>query len=548
MNITLNKYLFLWALVSICSLLHAQKDLPTESVEIIRDFDARLLDSEKIDVPPSLPPVDTTTKRQRYDIPAKTLSIAYPPPRIRPIALQTDAVDKKLYKGFIKAGGGVPSSFYTDVAYNIFAQEKLNIGLNLNHHSASNSGNLENQRFAFSKVSGEGTYYDEKGLAFQGKLGYTSDNVFFYGYNAELEAGDTTSIPKEQVKQTFSIFDASAKVFNGSRTVSDFNYSAGFDFSVMGDASPTAETSLKLSVSGEKWFANAHPFRLNLITDFTRYAATVDSTQKLNNYFLQPNFTYRAQNFRIRVGANVASSDDQFTIFPDLELSANVIGSILTIFVGADGDLKKNNFRNLTNYNPFVSSRVTVKNTRYNSYFVGAKGNIQGITYRGEFAYKDAKDLALFLDTLEANEQYRFRVLYDDATILNIKGTVEAVVEDFKITATLSQNIYTMSEQEKPWHLPALDVNIGLQYATLEEKLKFKGDLFVQNGVPYRDENGEASSLNGLFDINLGVEYSFTDNIGAFANVHNLLNNKRERWYRYPIFGFNALAGIYARF
>ncbi|NJL75931.1 MAG: hypothetical protein HC892_13835 [Saprospiraceae bacterium] len=483
----------------------AQKDLPTESVEIIRNFDARLLDSEKIDIPPSLPPIDTTTKRQRYNIPAKTLSIPYPPPRIRPLALQTDP-QSEAYKGYLKAGGGFPNSFYTDAAYHVFAQEKMNVGLNFNHHSASNSSNLENQRFAYSKVAGEGTFYNEQGLAVNGKLAYTSDNVFFYGYNAELEEGDTTSIPKEQVKQTFSIFDVSAKVFNGTRTAGDINYSAGVDFYTMGDASPTTETGFKLGVTGEKWFANAHPFRLNLITDFTRYSTTTDSSQRLNNYFLQPNFTYRAQNFRIKVGANIASSDDEFSIFPDLELSANVIESILTIFVGADGDLKKNNFRNLTNYNPFLSSRVVIKNTRYNNYYVGAKGSIQGITYRGEFAYKDAQDLALFLDTLEANDQYRFNAIYDDARILNIKGTVETVVEDFKIAATLSQNIYTMEVQEKPWHLPALEVNIGLQYATLENKLRFKAIYsFKWSTLPRR--KGEANTLNGLFDVNLGVEY-----------------------------------------
>jgi hypothetical protein len=40
----------------------------------------------------------------------------------------------------------------------------------------------------------------------------------------------------------------------------------------------------------------------------------------------------------------------------------------------------------------------------------------------------------------------------------------------------------------------------------------------------------------------------FHKNFGAFVDLNNLANNKRERWYLYPQFGLNILAGITARF
>jgi len=46
----------------------------------------------------------------------------------------------------------------------------------------------------------------------------------------------------------------------------------------------------------------------------------------------------------------------------------------------------------------------------------------------------------------------------------------------------------------------------------------------------------------------LGAEYFFSKNIGAFLQVNNLANNRRQRWQNYPTLGLNALVGVTARF
>ncbi|MDZ4681527.1 MAG: hypothetical protein SGI94_13890 [Saprospiraceae bacterium] len=66
--------------------------------------------------------------------------------------------------------------------------------------------------------------------------------------------------------------------------------------------------------------------------------------------------------------------------------------------------------------------------------------------------------------------------------------------------------------------------------------------------MPYLNSNNEADNLNALFDVSVGADYFFTKNIGAFVNIYNLANNRRQRWQRYPTFGLNALFGITARF
>ncbi len=96
--------------------------------------------------------------------------------------------------------------------------------------------------------------------------------------------------------------------------------------------------------------------------------------------------------------------------------------------------------------------------------------------------------------------------------------------------------------------MPALTLNVGAVMRLLEEKLKVRADLFLQNGVPARTTNNESRSLTPLYDVSAGAEYQLTDNIGVFARLNNLLNNRRQRWQHYPVLGMNGLVGLTARF
>jgi hypothetical protein len=82
----------------------------------------------------------------------------------------------------------------------------------------------------------------------------------------------------------------------------------------------------------------------------------------------------------------------------------------------------------------------------------------------------------------------------------------------------------------------------------LEDKLALKSNLYIADDIPFLDENGNSTATNSLFDLNFGAHFYFLENIGAFVEFNNVLNNKRERWYNYPMFGTNFLAGIQARF
>jgi hypothetical protein len=529
-------------------LAQAQPDLPSGQVDIVKSFEARLAEANRVDVAPELPPLDTTTRRLNYQVVAKDVPVEYLPPRIRPLAFRTEK-PPAIYDGYARLGGGFPAAFYGELSYDITKNKEFDFGVDLLRHTANNNGNVENQRFSNNRLGLDGTYYFEQGFAVNGEVGYTSNGVYYYGYNDINEELDTTrfSFTDDEVRQRYNIFDFGFDIFNGERTVGDFNYKAGVDIYLMNDNFAARENGFLLTLAATKWFDERHPLQIELRTDFSSFRDTTKQT--LNNFFLEPSYTYHADAFQLKIGANVTSNDDNFSLFPDIEASANIIEGIVTAYVGVTGTLQKNNFRSLTEYNPFVRTRMEIKNSKFTEYYGGIKGNISGITYQAQAQYRTIDNLALFQLGDPFDSIPRFDVLYDTANVFTLKGTVVVpLFEGLEVTGSLSQSVFSLEREEKPWHLPTFTVNAGARYTTPDRQFALRADLFLENGVPYRNSQGEADNLNALFDVSVGGEYYFSENIGAWLQLNNLAANQRQRWFRYPILGLNVMAGVSARF
>ena len=138
--------------------------------------------------------------------------------------------------------------------------------------------------------------------------------------------------------------------------------------------------------------------------------------------------------------------------------------------------------------------------------------------------------------------------------MFNVQGTVKlSPIKNLTITGTLSQNVFESdstdaSPETHVWGLPEIEGNFGAVYSLLEGKASLKASLHTADKISFLDEAGNPGKSKALLDLSIGGSYYFTKNIGAFLDINNVLNNKRERWYRYPTVGLNFLAGIVARF
>ncbi len=535
-----HKLVFLTLALLFSQVAIAQPDLPDDEVEVIKDFEARLADSEKLELTPELPPSDTTAKNLTYQVPVKSLQVDYPAPKIRPLAIPQKK-EEPGFNGHLKAGYGTPNSPLGELFYSFSDPEKYIIGLNARHHSA-NYKKLEHQRFSNTDVNLNGLYYSEQGLAVGAKVGYSAEQVHFYGYDH-----DVTDLIRSEVKQKFNTIYGNVNIFNAHRTQADINYRANAGFYKLTDNYTTSEVGIKLSAGGTKWFKEVHAFNVDVEADFTNPNQIL--TNDLNNFYIKPNFAFHADNFRVKAGLNLAFSDSEFYIYPDAEVAVNIVGNKLAAYIGASGDLKKNTMQSLSDVNPYIHTRNSLvsKNTSFYHYYGGVKGNLQVVDYQIEGGFKKANDLAMYLT--DPTDSLRFAVLYDTVNIVTLNGSLTArPMKNLELTLTLGQSIFKPRNEEKAWHLPIFNTNFSARYTTLGDKLTLKGELFIENGVPYRDNSGNVDNLNGLFDFNLGAEYHIGKNFGVFVDLNNIASNNRQRWFRYPTYGFNVMGGVTAKF
>lgn len=546
----LRQLLFFACLLLSASGLFAQSDLEDNSVTVVSNFKARLTEASRINVRANTPPPDTNRRRQQYLIVDRPLAIEYPAPVIRPRGVGRTK-PPKTNNGFASIGAGLPGALYGDLSYDLNTVENADLGLFARHHSFNNDRNVENQRSSDTEVGVSGTYLFDQGFAVRGGAKYGSRSRYYYGYNFP-EPGGTDTVPPsftaDQVRQRWNVIDIDAEIFNGVRTAGDFDYSAGIKTYLLDGNPSVRETGIDLNFRLTKWISDKQPLDLKLRTDFTSYKDT--ASQSLNNIYFSPSYTTPiAGRYRLKVGLNLTSQDDDFDVFPDISLSAPVIDGLLSFFAGVEGSLQKNNLRSLSDYNPWIRPRLArIRNSEYVRYYAGGEGTISGISYRAEVSYTNLDNLATFqLD--RRTEIPRFRVTYDDGSVVTVQGSgTMTVLKDLKVNATVAQRFYSLENEERAWHLPNFSLTAGADYSLLKQKLSLGADVFIENGLPYETAAGEVATLSPLIDISLNGVYDLNDNFSGWLRLNNILANNRERFVQYPTIGLNLLVGVSAKF
>ena len=511
--------------------------LPSEQVEVLKQFEADLAQTQRLVTKPILPAIEDVSTNLNYTVPTKLLTLNYDPPKLKPVALKRDKPDPT-YKFYSTFGYGVPNQPFLDLHYGSGASKDLLYHVHAYHNSANNNRYQENQRFSSTLVEGDVIKYTEN-FSIGANLGYNHDIVHFYGYE---NIADSIVFPQDSVRQRFGLIDGKVHLFNSELTKGDLNYDVGLDFYNLAELYDGSEFGVDVHLDFTKWIADAHAFKLTVGNDLTNFNG--DTVRQTNNVaYIKPNFTFHGGTFQFKVGANMASADSTFYVFPDVEATVNIASDKFAVIAGATGDIQKNTYRSITDYNPFVQNQFEARNTRQNYYYGGLRGNFNGFSFEGLVGFKQYKNLALYLN--DPTDTRRFNVLYDNANSFNIHGSILfSAIENLEIGGTIDVNTYTMDSLEAAWHLPNLEMNVNATYKAFEDKLTLRGELYNAGGITYLDVNNDAVNTGTLFDLNLGAAYQVNDKLGVFVDLNNVTNQKFQRWNNYPNFGFNMMAGF----
>lgn len=558
------KYIYLLILTAFATNLEAQI-VGDDRTELLKPFQAKLANSKKFESRPYLVEVDSSeTITLNYEIPEHLMSLSYPAPKIRPLAMPKPPKLKD-YHFFAKAGFGYPLSPMAAISYhNQFKQFKL--GFNADHRSVL-QGYLDNQQYSQTHADINGTYFFDK-FALGAAVNFDYNTNRFYGVVDSLE---NYKISEDSLKQAFVNVDANLHLFNIRSSSLKLNYKGQVAFHSYSDRYGSREISVSPYFELEKWFGKKqqmHPLRVKLGMNYLDFkdkafvhdSVTYTSSKEILYFYFNPTFTINAGAFKARFGTNLGVNEAKFFIHPDVELSYSLAKGAIDLYAGAVGQVRTNNYRNLTQYNRFLISYPEIRHSNYLELFGGLRGAVKKIEYKLEGGYALVQDQPYFLnDDRDSFSQFsRFYTVYDTCSIIFINAGLDfRLVKHLLIGGILSYKIYQSKNFEKAFHLPTFESNFFIHYnlffnnkkARWESNyLSLRGEFFINAGLPYLDENSIVQVLQGLYDINFMIRYQATKNFAVFAELNNLIHNRNQRWYLYRQLGFNGMIGLEIKF
>ena len=104
---------------------------------------------------------------------------------------------------------------------------------------------------------------------------------------------------------------------------------------------------------------------------------------------------------------------------------------------------------------------------------------------------------------------------------------------------------------EHRWTNHTYDVNEKLAFNTT---FLYMGERYnkVWNNGPYwmtkYPPQYDVVKLKDVYDLSLGADYRFNDQLSVFAKLDNVLNQKYQLFYDYPVTGIQFFAGLKMRF
>ncbi|MEO6130212.1 MAG: hypothetical protein ABIQ02_00085, partial [Saprospiraceae bacterium] len=143
------RFIYILFFISSVSSMFAQNELPTGQIEVIKDFEVRLLETKKIRIIPQPITLDSTMRRYDYKLTAPSPSIDYVVAELKPLAINPEN-KPPYYPLFAKAGYGSPNSLLGEFSYDHRQNEMLQWGLDFRHLSADNK-KIPLQKFSDSQ-------------------------------------------------------------------------------------------------------------------------------------------------------------------------------------------------------------------------------------------------------------------------------------------------------------------------------------------------------------------------------------------------------------
>ena len=575
----------LLCLTVICQLslitVFAQDNL-NQSLTLVRPYEPSVTDAQKITTLPNLKDSFSIKPTFEYSINSRRIETRFDVSPIAPARLQP-LPQTKLYRGYVKFAAGTLPNTLGELALNTVRNKDYAAGALFKFDGARGKVKLDNDEKVFAgyndlsaKVFGQKFFHNNSIL--YGELGASGQTVYNYGYDTKgFKTIDDVKIPidtsfiKGDIRKNYIFTDANVGIRSSHFKTEQLNYNVqlGYksafnkldDIYVPGYNTPDfVPNTYGYAKYGEnavnvKAQLDNNMFGGNVNFDLFTRSAAFDSLRNNFAVDLNPWFTLDNDSIRLQVGMRVAAWKQgdghlQYGIFPKMEFQFTLLKDIFIPFVGIDGFLQTNTYRDIIAENPFITPGLTVPISRTKLLiYAGLKGTITSkLSYYLRADFSTSENECFFVnDTLYSRMQNYFTAVADDVSTFSLKGElyfnpVESVDLGLKATHFRHDPTY----EKYAWHKPEYSIEFLAKY-NLRNKIIVNFDIMAigkRYAKAFYETETDFYTLKEALAFKLGAEYRYTKSLSFFLKINNITGAKYERWNFYPSQRFNLMGGF----
>ena len=533
-------------------------NLGEQTLIIYNEYTPVLKDANRLQFLPQIVDTIKVNPDFEYNVNPTIFKTSFEPTQINAASVKGEPL-KRLSNGMVKLGIGNYLSPFVEVYYNSKRQRHYSVGAFVNHHSAHGSmKNTADQKIyggfnnSLVKVYGKKFY---RNTTLTGDLNFSSNQVFFYGYNPSIIVDAGVVKPRDKAEmdmQRYNRLKANVGFVsnNSSSRKLDYNTLLSYQYFFAFTNDYQHKIDYKLDVS-----------KLMKNNRFGMSARLVFNTNNLNSIQsnetfldLDPYFKHYTDDWQIKLG--VATTGEfggvktVYHVYPDVHIQHNISDAIIP-YAGFKGYIQNNNFEFVNTVNPFISTNSKYQVTNFAQVVdIGVKGNIsKNLYFHVNGNYSKIDNMGFFVNDTSLDLNNKFILEYTN--VERFSGYGEFALRNMgKFSFTLKGHYYYyayIKNREKAWHLPSVDVSLKTNYQ-FDDKLNFGIDLgFV--GARYAKEYDVAgdiveTKLNPIIDVNIFAEYSVASNFSTFVHLNNVTGQKQYYWNNYMSQGFNVMLGL----
>lgn len=492
--------------------------------------------------------------KQKYSYREFSLILPLLDPKLNPPISKNDK-EEPAKEGYVRLGAGNYGSTLLDAFYNSGRQKDYAYGVYLKHLASAN-GPVSHSGFSTNEAGAYGKYFTPN-FTLGGGLIYNRGRYNFYGYDREAFKERKTDTTKQVLQSVW--FNLGLENNKKNKHIS---YKAGLGIGNISDRFKASESEITMDFIGKYKLGDSSS--VNLASDLSLLKRTDSSSTNRSLWKIEPTYRFGFKGFQVNAGFQIALSTEPellingysasktgFHFYPVIGLQQNLFETKLIAFAGIRGGMNKRTLRSTLEANPFLGPNSYLRHENQMLVFtIGLKGQMKGqFQYSSKLVFEKLNQQAFYINSFARQEQ--FAVVYDSSSTRRFTWETELTYDlSIKTRAGFRYSFikYGLDKLDEPWHAPNSILTLfGRQQ--ISEKIMLSGEFYYMGGLRgYNWKTAETEKLKGLADLNLKGEYFFKKRFSGFLSVHNLLNNKNERFLYYPTQGLRLMIGASATF